>query len=253
MDWQTVKINHPRPILPASTLEMHYSEHGRSAIRCLHAKKHTLSTIVRPGSTSAFLVCITDSRMATAAMHHREWDMAFGIYVCSGLDMDAALKFCSMTGVTNDSYCQEVIEQRYLLENIQQINQIHEGGPAWEILTPRIKTWLVEYSLHNWIQELNRTAGVAPSYETVFAENLRLRFSHDLCTAAYVSYDNRKIWVRRFMSKWKSKRLLIDAHEAESAAEVVRKARAQPEPNFQKCVAVATPFLDRMQTPKKKT
>ena len=163
--------------------------------------------------------------MAATGLTTGTWDVAFGIYVMGGLDVEVTLKYCLHHGAKNLLYCQEVIEQRYLLENVTNISAILDGQGHWETLQTFIRQWLLESSLNKWIANMNLKAGVAPSYEAVFDKYRALRAENKMAPTSYGSYASRKTWVQRFMSKWHATRGIVVTHEAEDSRAVVRKVR----------------------------
>ena len=54
----------------------------------------------------------------------RAWDIAFGIYVTAELNMEPALLYCSMCGAVDKAYTKEVLQRRYLAEDLEELQLI---------------------------------------------------------------------------------------------------------------------------------
>ena len=131
--------------------------------------------------------------MAVHLLHQRPWRTAFGIYVLSDLNLNDAMTYCCMQGPVDQLYCKKVLEQRYLLETVEEINSILDEEHDWRGLRSDINKWLAEHTVYEWVQDRNERAAVVPSYETVYEEFTRIRadyrLSGDGC-AAYASKTN---------------------------------------------------------------
>ena len=161
--------------------------------------------------------------MASILLSKLKWDIAFGIYVSGGLLGDAALVYCGMNGADDLVACRSLIEERYLSEDVEEIRKVLDAVGKWQRLRKPINQWLVEYALNEWIEKINKTAGVAPSFDSVFEKYRSLRAEKDTPEERYEHYDCRKKWVQRFMDKWSSTRKSIITHEADSSAEITNK------------------------------
>ena len=150
-------------------------------------------------------------------------DMAFGIYVLAELNITAALVYCRMVGARDMQKCHGILEARYLLERVEDINEIHLSTGRWKNLRPHIDQWLVEYSLNLWIEKMNVNIGLAPAYDSVFEKYRALREEKNMDDIKYDRGDLRKTWVKRYMQKWASTRTTITTHEADSGVDVVTK------------------------------
>ena len=95
----------------------------------------------------------------------------------------------------------------------------------WRKIRSMVNQWLVEFYLNEWINKINHTAGVAPSFDSVFEKYRCLRQETNMPEDRYDRYDSRKKWVQRYMQKWSASRKSIVTHEANSTAEVVKKVR----------------------------
>ena len=121
-------------------------------------------------------------------------------------------------------FCKEVLERRFLAEDLETINSIVDAKGDWSTKNKEIQQHLVEYQVHEWISQINLTNGVAPSYEDVFDKYKEVREKVGMDPPNYEEYRNRKKWVQRFMQKWKSTRGTLQIHEAENETEVKTKA-----------------------------
>ena len=153
----------------------------------------------------------------------RNWDIAFAIYVTTGLLMDVALVYCSMAGSKNNAFCKEVLEMRYLAESVDCINAILDGCGHWLLIKPIVLDWVNEHKLSQWITMMNASVGVAPSYQCVFERYVSLSMHRDNLKSLYRTPDVRRKWVQRFMKRWKSSRGNVCCHEAENVNAVVTK------------------------------
>ena len=154
----------------------------------------------------------------------QKWDVAFGIYVATGLLMDVALAYCSMQGAGNASVAREVLELRYLAESVTVLTDVQQGFGHWKLIKDKVDHWLTEFRLHEWVSDLNARLGVAPAYETVFAHYRSLCQHAGHKEVQYESADSRRKWAQRYMTRWQSVRSGITTHEADSAQAVVDKA-----------------------------
>ena len=170
--------------------------------------------------------------MKLHGLAHRKWDLAFGIYVRADLQLEVPLKYCRMQGATDMKFCGEVLQQRYLTETLDELNFILDGCESWRDKSGCINQWLSEYWLHNWINDLNEQAGLAPSYEDVFEKYKELRTQRGLSNDKYTSQDTRRKWVHRYMQRWSALRTSIVTHEAENHTDIVRKAPCSHTPKL---------------------
>ena len=161
--------------------------------------------------------------MAVHLLHERQWHIAFGIYVLSDLNLNDAVTYCCMQGLVDRRYCKEVLEQRYLLETVEEINSILDEEHDWRDLRPDINKWLAERALYEWVQIVNQRAGVAPSYETLFEEYSRIRADYKLSCDGCTAHASKKKWVSRWMARWKLTRNTLVSHEGNSAQAIVQK------------------------------
>ena len=130
--------------------------------------------------------------MAGHFLTQRAWDIAFGIYVTAELKMELALVYCSMCGAVDMAYSKDVLERRYLAEDLEELHLIAQPLYNWKSLRDPITTWLVQYSVHQWIARINETTGAAPSFDSVFEEYARLRLERGYLCVRYESYIARK-------------------------------------------------------------
>ena len=140
--------------------------------------------------------------------------------------MDLALVYCSMRGAVDMAYYKDVLERRYLAEDVEELHLIEQSLYNWKNLRDPINTWLMQYAVHQWIARMNEATGVAPSFDSVFEEYARLRLERGYPCVGYESYPARKTWVQRFMIRWSSSRASIVTHEASSNDEIVKKVPA---------------------------
>jgi len=54
-------------------------------------------------------------------------------------------------------------------------SHVPDAVGKWQKLCKPLNQWLVEYSLNKWIEGVNNTAGVAPSFESVFERHRSLQ------------------------------------------------------------------------------
>lgn len=127
------------------------------------------------GSNSPLLLSPCIARMDEKTLSVYKIDMAFGIYVLAELDITVALVYCRMVGATSMQRYTAILEARYLLERVEDINEIHLAMGRWKDLRPHIDKWLVEYSLNMWIENMNVNIGIAPAYDSVFEKYRALR------------------------------------------------------------------------------
>ena len=117
-----------------------------------------------------------------------------------------------MQGPVDQHYCKEVLEQRYLLEPVEEINSILDEAHNWRDLRSDINKWLAERTLYEWVQSINETAAVAPSYDMVYEEFSRIRANYKLSCDGGAAYGSRKKWVSRWMARWKLTRAALVSH-----------------------------------------
>ena len=160
-------------------------------------------------------------RVALHGLSMKKWDIAFSIYVSVDLKMKPALDYCLMNGADNAGTCKEVLERRYLAESISTIHDIQDANHDWQGTRATRQEWLVEYSLHKWIETMNTKAGVAPSYASVWDKCAALRAQKDLPRKGYISGKAQQKWVQRFMTKWACTRRSLVTHEIGCSSEVV--------------------------------
>jgi hypothetical protein len=165
--------------------------------------------------------------MATCLLSELKLDIAFGIYVMSNLKMDVALLYCRMNGADDLAMHRRHLENRYLAEDVEEIVNVEGALGKWRKIRSTVNQWLVEYNLNEWINKINHTAGVAPSFDSVFEKYRCLRQETNMPEDRYDRYDCRKKWVQRYMQKWSASRKSIVTHEANSTAEVVKKVRTR--------------------------
>ena len=170
--------------------------------------------------------CIA-SYMALHYLHERQWHIAFGIYVLSDLNLNDALTYSCMQGPVDREYCKEVLQQRYLVESVEEINSVLEETHDWRGLRSDINKWLAERALYEWVQDINETAAVAPSYETVYNEFTRIAAEYKLCGFDCTDYNSKRQWVRRWMARWKLHRSAVTSHIGLHAQDIVQKVRAK--------------------------
>ena len=156
-------------------------------------------------------------------LHERQWHIAFGIYVLSDLNVEDAVTYCRMQGPVDQRYCKEVLEQRYLIEPVEEINSIFDESHNWRDLRTDINRWLAEHALYEWVRCINETAAVAPSYDMVYEEFNRIRADYKLSCDGGAAYGSRKKWVSRWMARWKLTRTAVVSHEGSSSLEIVQK------------------------------
>ena len=176
--------------------------------------------------------------------------MAFGIYVLAELNIAAALVYCRMVGARSMQKYHGILEARYLLERVEDINEIHLAMGRWKDLRPHIDKWLVEYSLNMWIETMIVNIGIAPAYDSVFEKYRALRQEKQLDDIKYVRVDLRKTWVKRFMQKWSSTRTTITTHEADSGADVVTKVGTKRRATARNPVRFWDPILGTKNGPR---
>ena len=162
--------------------------------------------------------------MAVHILTDRQWHIAFGIYVLSDLNLKDAVTYCCMQGLVDKHYCKEVLEQRYLSESVDEINSILDEAHNWKDLRSDINKWLAEKTLYEWVQNINETTAVAPSYELVYEQFNRIRTDYKLNCDGGSAYGCRKKWVHRWMARWKATRAAMVSHEGNSSTEIVQKA-----------------------------
>ena len=161
--------------------------------------------------------------MALHGLSLHRWDVAFAIYVTTGVKIDLALLYCSMQGADNVTLCREILELRYLAESVDCLNAVVEGKDCWFHVKSDVEAWLAEYSLNEWIGEMNQKLGVAPSCECVFDHYKSLCTHRCDFDSVYVTPESRRKWVNRFMHRWQSFRGCIHSHEADGVAAVLDK------------------------------
>ena len=127
------------------------------------------------GSNSPLLLSPCIARMDEKTLSVYKIDRALGIYVLAELDITVALVYCRMVGATSMQRYTAILEARYLLERVEDINGIHLAMGRWKDLRPHIDKWLVEYSLNMWIESMNVNIGIAPAYDSVFEKYRALR------------------------------------------------------------------------------
>ena len=71
--------------------------------------------------------------------------------------------------------CRNLIEERYWSEDVEEIGNVLDAVGKWQKLRKPINQRLVEYALNEWIASINKTAGVAPSFDSVFEKYRSLR------------------------------------------------------------------------------
>ena len=169
---------------------------------------------------------LLSAKMGGHILTQRAWDIAFGIYVTAELNMEPALLYCSMCGAVDKAYTKDVLQRRYLAEDVEELQLMAQPRCNWKNLRYQITTWLVQYSVHQWIARMNDNTGVAPSFDSAFEEYARLRLQRGYPCVGYESYPARKTWVQRFMVRWSSSRASIVTHEASSSEEIVQKVPA---------------------------
>jgi hypothetical protein len=130
--------------------------------------------------------------MASCLLSELKWDVAFGIYVIGGLTVDVALLYCRMNGASDLAVYRQLLEERYLAEDVEEIRKVQDAVGKWEKLRKPINQWLVEYSLNKWIEGVNKTAGVATSFESVFERYRSLRAEKNMPEQRSDRYDCRK-------------------------------------------------------------
>ena len=128
-----------------------------------------------------------------------------------------------MNGAEDLAVYRKLMDERYLAEDVEEIRKVHDAVGKWQKLRKPINQWLVEYSLNKWIEGVSNTAGVAPSFDSVFERYRSLRAETDIPEERYDRYDCRKKWVQRYMKTWSPTRNSMITHEADCSAEVVRK------------------------------
>ena len=77
--------------------------------------------------------------------------------------------------------------------------------------------------MYEWVQNINETAAVAPSYDMVYEEFSRIRANYKLSCDGGAAYGSRKKWVSRWMARWKLTRAALVSHEGSSSLEIVQK------------------------------
>ena len=175
--------------------------------------------------------------MSGHGLSRKAWDIAFGIYVQAKAQAKPALYFCLRQGASSLELCREVIERRFLAEDVEVINSIVDMKGIWLQLGTQIQKFLVEYRLNEWIDSMNVNTGLAPSYEDVFDKYKELRQEMNMTLVNYAAYKDRKKWVARFMKKWNASRRALCTHEAENEQAVNTKAtmrtpKPHPKPTF---------------------
>ena len=78
-------------------------------------------------------------------------------------------------GAVDKAYTKDVLQRRYLAEDVEELQLMAQPGCNWKNLRYPITTWLVQYSVHQWIARMNDNTGVAPPFDSVFEEYARLR------------------------------------------------------------------------------
>ena len=169
---------------------------------------------------------LVSAKMGGHFLTQRAWDIAFGMHVTAELNMEPALLYCSMCGAVDKAYTKDVLQRRYLAEDLEELQLMAQPRCNWKNLRYPITIWLVQYSVHQWIARMNDNTGVAPSFDSVFEEYARLRLERGYPCVGYESYPARKTWVQRFMVRWSSSRASIVTHEASSSEEIVQKVPA---------------------------
>ena len=89
-------------------------------------------------------------------------------------------------------FCKEVLERRFLAEDLETINSIVDAKGDWSTKNKGIQQHLVEYQVNEWISQINLTNGVAPSYEDVFDKYKEVREKVGMDPPNYEVYRNRK-------------------------------------------------------------
>ena len=70
--------------------------------------------------------------MAGHFLTERAWDIACGIYVTAELNMELALVYCSMCGAVDIAYSKDVLERRYLAEDLEELHLIAQPWYNWK-------------------------------------------------------------------------------------------------------------------------
>ena len=89
--------------------------------------------------------------------------------------VDVALLYCRMNGAEDLAVYRQLLEERYLTEDVEEIGKVQDAVSKWRKLRKPINQWLVEYFLNKRIEGVNNTAGVAPSFNSVFEKYRSLR------------------------------------------------------------------------------
>ena len=195
---------------------------------CVYMTVYELKVLLMPLTCADIVMPIA---VITNGLSLRHWDIAFAIYVVSGLLMDVALVYCSMNGSKDNAFCKDILEMRYLAEPVDCINSIVDGCGHWLLIKPVALSWFSEYKLNQWITMMNESVGVAPSYQSVFERYMDLNADRDNLKTLYRTPEAKRKWVQRFMAKWKSSRGSVCCHEAENATSVVTKVRLSLDKN----------------------
>ena len=130
--------------------------------------------------------------MSLHGLSRLSWDIAFGVYVQANAQATPALAYCRLRGADNMPFCKEVLERRFLAEDLETINSIVDAKGDWSTKNKGIQQHLVEYQVHEWISQINLTNGVAPSYEDVFDKYKEVRQKVGMDPPNYEVYRNRK-------------------------------------------------------------
>ena len=72
--------------------------------------------------------------MAPRLLAELKWGVAFGIYVISGLTVDAALLYCRMNGAWDLAVHGQLFEERYLAEDVEEIREVQDAVGKWRKL-----------------------------------------------------------------------------------------------------------------------
>ena len=67
---------------------------------------------------------LVSAKMGGHFLTQRAWDIAFGIYVTAELNMELALVYCSMCGAVDIAYSKDVLQRRYLAEDLEELHWI---------------------------------------------------------------------------------------------------------------------------------
>ena len=75
---------------------------------------------------------LVSAKMGGHFLTQRAWDIAFGIYVTAELNMEPALLYCSMCGAVDKAYTKDVLQRRYLAEDLEELQLIAQPRYNWK-------------------------------------------------------------------------------------------------------------------------